>query len=113
VPIKITKFQETPAIQYDHLHMTECSIRRATTQDARTEIKAVFVPYGYDGNGQKVFSKTGEITFVEKDFLTLAEYEGSQGDITYLQAMGTMELAIAKILRDQRPELVGDASFEG
>lgn len=110
MPIKITKFQETPAVQYDHLHMVECSIRLATTDEAKTEIKAIFHPYGYNEGGDKVFAPSGEITVFEKDFLTLAMTEAAQGDPTYLQAFALIEAAIAKMLGDKMPSVVGTAS---
>ena len=61
MPIKTTKYQETPGIKFDHLHMVECAIRLAITDEATTEIKAIFPPYDYDSEGKKVFASAEEI----------------------------------------------------
>ena len=107
MPIQVSKFKEVPAVEYKYLHMLECSIRLATADDAKTEIKAIFLPYGYDANGNKVFAPTGEITLFHDDFLTLAYQDYRSGDPTYMQAFYAMEAALTKILGDQLPDLVG------
>lgn len=107
MPIQVTKFTEVPAVEYKYLHMLECTIRLATTDGAKTEIKAIFLPYGYDTEGNKVFAPSGEITVFDADFLTLALEEYKAGDSTYMEAFYCMEAALTKIMGDKIPELVG------
>lgn len=109
MPIKIDSYNTTPAIEYKYLHLQECAIRLATTTGAKTEIKAVFIPYGYDENGDKVFKPNGAITVVEEDFLSLAESQYAAGDPTHIQSFMTIEASLVKLLNDKKPKLVGQA----
>lgn len=110
MPIQINTHESRPAIDYDFLHMQECTIRLAATDGAKTSIRAVFIPYGYTDDGEKIFNPSGKIVLEEGDFLTLAMRKAGYGDMTYINSFAGMESALTQLLNEKMPKIVGTAS---
>lgn len=113
MPIQIDQFKSKPSVDYKYLHMQECSIRIAATEELnpKTEIRAVFIPYGFDETtNKKIFDPSGRIVLQEPDFLTLAQKMYVMGkDPSYLQAFLAMETAMTNLLTLRMPKIVGSA----
>ena len=111
MPIRVEQFRTKPAISYNFLHMQECYIRIAATEEEnpKTEIRAVFIPYGYEPDtGKKVFNPSGRIELIEEDFFRLAYSKFETGeDPRLLQAFMAMEGAMVSLLGLKLPKVVG------
>lgn len=103
--IQISNPDVMPSITYDKIHVTKLDISQPTFDDDTLQPKyQVTISYRHYGvvDGVRHYKKEDAQRVYIEDFLTVAATDAAAGDMTLLNAMSGIELAIANIISDQR-----------
>jgi hypothetical protein len=102
--IQVTQADSMPAVTYDKIHLTKLEIIQPIFEDdTKTPLYQVIISYRHYGvvNGVRYY-KNEELQRVSiDDFITLAATDAAQGDMTLVNALGSIEVAVAGIISDQ------------
>ncbi len=106
--IQISNADTMPAVTYDKIHMTKLEIVQPTfSDDAQTPNYMVAIYYRHYGiaNGIRYY-KNEELQSVSiQDFITMAMTDAAQGNSTLINALASIEQAVAGIITDQTGEV--------
>lgn len=102
--IKLNNADSMPAVTYDKIHLSRLEITQPTqTADAEAPKYSVIINYRHYGvvDGVRYYKLEDVQRVAIEDFLQLAMTDYAAGDPTLLQALGSIELAVAGIISDQ------------
>lgn len=105
--IQVTNPDSMPAVTYDKIHMTQMQITQPIfDSDTQQPIYQVLINYRHYGvaNGIRYY-KNEEVQRVSlSDFIQTAMADAQQGDMTLINALQSIEVAVAAIISDQTGE---------
>lgn len=103
--IKLANGVAVPAITYDMIHLTNLTItQQVFTDDAQAPVYMVDVYYKHYGvvDGVRYYNPNEDVQHINiRDFIVVAQADAAQGDTTLLQALSSIEQAVAAIIADQ------------
>lgn len=102
--IKIASPETQPAVEYDHVFMETLTIHQKTyTDDAAApeySLQVIYRMYGLDEDGKRHYKAKNRSICVD-DVMTEATMMAMGGDMSLANAMGAIEIALAKILEKE------------
>jgi hypothetical protein len=98
MPIKITKFDTKPAINYDEVHVNELRILLSEDKSSKANVRIVYKFFGRDEEGNKYFSRDQQTMQIDDAFADAVSM-AQAGDFALAQALGALEAAVADILQ--------------
>jgi hypothetical protein len=101
--IRIGNPPSVPPLQYDHVFMQSLRINQNFQQDNNAPpyftLAVEYRLYAVDPEGRRHYqSQTNTVTV--EDYARVALERAAQGDLDLAQAMGAIEVALARILED-------------
>lgn len=105
--IKISNPQTEPELVYENFFMDEIRITQTPKEDhagiSDFTLVVIYRLYAVDSQGKRHYRPVIKHISID-DYLTLAMQKAQAGDPDLLNAMQSIETALAKIIEDQLPE---------
>jgi hypothetical protein len=100
--IEVLSSTKQPEIEYNRIHLVRLDIRQQYQDNENSpsiyELKIRFQYYGTEPDGTRHYKDAGVQQIVVKDFLSIAAKMAEQGDLTFANAFGVVQQALAKII---------------
>lgn len=105
--VSVTKFEAKPALNFNQVHMLSLTINLPEQQEFRPSMKLVYKMLAVDENGVKHFDTNVKVIDID-DYVAVATQEAMKGDTRLVDAMNSIEMALAAVLSSQADH--GDAT---
>lgn len=102
--ISVSNPVSMPAVSYDKVHMSNLSIEQPTFDDDAQEpvyaLRINYLMYGVVAGVRYYDVSEGVKTISIPNYLSLATTKAGQGDMDLVNALSSIELAVANIIKD-------------